>query len=99
MLAFIAAAAPPTLWAVVRLARRRRLDALSIIALTAIALSVLAYFGGGGATFLRIRERLVTAVTGLIFLGSAAIGKPLIYQLARARVRTRPSSAQLQTGL
>jgi hypothetical protein len=92
VLAFIAASAPPILWAVVRLAQRRRLDALSILALTGIALSVLAYFGGGGVTFLRIRERLVTAVIGLIFLGSAAIGKPLIYQLARARVRTRPSS-------
>ena len=37
-------------------------------------------------------ERLVTAVIGLIFLGSAALGKPLIYQLARARLRTRPAS-------
>jgi hypothetical protein len=53
---------------------------------------VLAYIGGGGVTFLQIRERLVTAVIGLIFLGSAAIGKPLIYQLAGARVRSRPSS-------
>ena len=89
--AFVAASAPPMLWSVVRLARRRRLDAFSILALTGIALSMLAYLGGG-ITFLRIRERLVTAVIGLIFLASAAIDKPLIYHLARARVRTRPSS-------
>ncbi|MBV9813779.1 MAG: hypothetical protein JO326_13610 [Acetobacteraceae bacterium] len=92
MRAFIAASALPMLWALLQLARRRRLDAFSILALGGIALSVLAYFGGGGVTFLRIRERLVTAVIGLIFLGSAALGKPLIYQLARARLRTRPAS-------
>lgn len=89
--AFIAASAPPMLWGLLQLARRRRLDAFSVLALIGIALSLLAYLGGGGVTFLRIRERLVTAVIGLIFLGSAAIGKPLIYQLARARLRTRPA--------
>jgi hypothetical protein len=65
---------------------------LSILALAGIALPLLAFFGGGGVTFLRLRERLVTAVIGLIFLGSAASGRPLMYQLARARVRTRASS-------
>ncbi len=90
--ALIAASALPMLWALFQLARSRRLDAFSMLALIGIALSVLAYFGGGGVTFLQIRERLVTAVIGLIFLGSAAIGKPLICQLARARVRTRPAS-------
>ncbi|MGB6486568.1 MAG: VC0807 family protein [Steroidobacteraceae bacterium] len=89
--AFIAASALPTLWALIELMRKRRLDAFSILALIGIALSVLAYFGGGGVRFLQIRERLVTGVIGLVFLGSAAIGKPLIYQLARARVRTRPA--------
>jgi hypothetical protein len=92
MPAFIAASALPMLWALLQFTRRRRLDAFSVLALSGIALSVLAYFGGGGVTFLQIRERLVTAAIGLIFLGSAAIGKPLIYQLARARVRTRPAS-------
>jgi hypothetical protein len=92
MLAFLAASALPLLWALLQLARKRRLDAFSILALIGIALSVLAYFGGGGLTFLQVRERLVTAVIGLVFLGSAAIGKPLIYQLARARVRARPAS-------
>jgi hypothetical protein len=42
-----------------------------------------------------MREQLVLAAIGLIFLGSAAIGKPLIYQLARARIR-RQSPAQAQ---
>jgi hypothetical protein len=92
MRALIAASALPMLWALLQLMRKRRLDAFSILALIGIALSVLAYFGGGGVRFLQIRERLVTAVIGLVFLGSAAIGKPLIYQLARARARTRPAA-------
>ena len=32
----------------------------------------------------KLRERLATAAIGLLFIGSALIGKPLIYQLARA---------------
>lgn len=92
MLAFTAASVPPMLWALLQLAHRRRLDAFSVLALIGIALSVLAYFGCGGVIFLQIRERLVTAAIGLIFLGSAAIGKPLIYQLAHARVRARPAA-------
>jgi hypothetical protein len=35
------------------------------------------------------RETLVCGLVGLIFLGSAAIGRPLIYPLARAGVRRR----------
>jgi len=57
--------------------------------LLGIALSLIAFFGGGGARFLQLREHLVAAAVGMVFLGSAAIGKPLIYQLARARLRRR----------
>jgi hypothetical protein len=60
-----------------------------------MALSLLAMLGGGGVQFLQLREKLVTAVIGLVFLGSALIGKPLIYQLARARIR-RKSEAEAQ---
>ena len=60
-----------------------------------IALSLLAMLGGGGVRFLQLREKLVTGVIGLVFLGSALIGKPLIYQLARASMR-RKSAAEAQ---
>ncbi len=52
--------------------------------LAGIALSLLAMLGGGSVRFLPLRENLVSALIGLVFLGSAAIGRPLIYQLARA---------------
>src|SRR5271170_2683446 len=69
--------------------RERRVDAISVLVLSGIALSILAFAGGGGVKFLQLRENLVTGLVGLIFLGSAAIGRPLIYQLSRAGVRRR----------
>jgi hypothetical protein len=87
--ALIASSGPPIVWSVIEFARKRRVDALSILVLAGIALSLLAFFGGGSAKFLQLRERLVTAIIGLVFLGSAAIGRPLIYQLARATIMRR----------
>jgi hypothetical protein len=83
----MAAAAPPMLWAVFEFIRRRRIDALSLIVMAGIGLSLLGYLGGGGVKLLQLREHLVAGVIGLAFLVSAAIGKPLIYQLSRARIR------------
>ena len=92
--ALIASSAPPIAWSLFEFARKRRIDALSMLVLAGIALSLLAFIGGGGARFLQLREKLVTAAIGLVFLGSAAIGRPLIYQLARADMRRRsPSEA------
>jgi len=87
--ALMAASAPPITWTIFEFLRNRRVDALSILALAGIALSLLAFLGGGGVRALQMREQLVIATIGLIFLGSAAIGKPLIYQLARARIKRR----------
>jgi hypothetical protein len=85
---------PPIVWSIVGFARTRRIDVLSIFILVSIALSLLAFVGGGSVRFLQVRENLVTGVIGIAFLVSAAIGKPLIYELARANMRrTSPSSA------
>ena len=87
--ALLASSAPPILWSLVEFARHRRVDALSLLVVSGIVLSLLAMIGGGGIRFLQLREKLVTAGIGLAFLGSAALGKPLIYQLARATMRRR----------
>jgi hypothetical protein len=92
--ALVAASAPPIAWSLIEFARKRRVDALSMLVIAGIALSLLAFIGGGGARFLQLREHLVTGVIGLVFLGSAAIGRPLIYHLARATLARR-SSAEL----
>jgi hypothetical protein len=90
--ALIASSAPPIAWSIIEFIRRRRVDALSLIVLTGIALSLLAFMGGGGVRFLQLRERLVTGLIGMVFLGSAATGWPLMYHLARAKYMRRSAS-------
>jgi intracellular septation protein A len=94
--ALMASSAAPIAWSIVEFIRHRRVDALSMLVLAGIALSLLAYLGGGSVRFLQLREKMVTALIGLVFLGSAAIGKPLIYQLARATIMRR-SPNELQS--
>jgi len=85
--ALMAASVPPIAWSVIGFLRQRKLDALSILVLSGIVLSLLAFAGGGGIKVLQLRENLVGGVIGLVFLGSAAIGRPLIDLLAQARMR------------
>ncbi len=98
--ALLASSVPPIVWSIIEFIRRRRIDALSLIVIVGIVLSLLAFLGGGGAKFLQLRENLVTGAIGLIFLGSVLIGRPLIYYLARASmVRRDPSGAAELEGL
>jgi hypothetical protein len=93
--ALLASSVPPILWSGFELIRHRRIDALSLFVLGGIALSMLAALGGGGARMLQLREKLVTAVIAVIFLGSAAIGRPVVYELARATMRRRNAEDDL----
>jgi hypothetical protein len=93
--ALIASSAPPLLWSVIEFARNRRMDALSALVLLGMALSLLAVLGGGSARLLQLREKLVTILIGLVFLGSAAIGRPLMYELVRAYL-ARAGDPELQ---
>ena len=92
VLALMIASTPPILWAIAAFIRERKVDAISVLVLSGIALSILAFAGGGGVKFLQLRENLVTGLVGMIFLGSAAIGRPLIYQLSRSGVRRRAAN-------
>jgi len=91
--ALLASSAPPMVWSVIEFARKRRADALSLLVIAGIVLSLLAFAGGGSVKFLQLRENLVTGLIGLVFLGSAAIGKPIIYQLAVAGAARQSSAA------
>jgi hypothetical protein len=91
--ALLASSAPPILWSLAEFARKRRVDAVSLFVLLGIALSLLAFLGGGSVKFLQLRENLVTGAIGLVFLGSAAIGRPIIYQLAVAGAARQSASA------
>ncbi len=87
--AIMAASVPPIVWSLVEFARRRRVDALSVMVLGGIALSLVAFAFGGSAKLLLLRESLVTGLVGVIFLGSVPVGRPLVYVLARASAARR----------
>jgi hypothetical protein len=87
--ALLISSAPPILWSIVQLIGHRRIDALSLLAIGGIVLSILAAIGTGSARALQLREKLVTGLIGLVFVGSALIGKPLIYELAAATMRRK----------
>lgn len=94
--ALIASSAPPIIWSIIEFARHRRVDFLSLFVLLGIVLSLLAFVGGGGVKFLQLREKLVTVIFSFIFLGSAAIGKPIIYELARGGMRRNNQTEELE---
>jgi hypothetical protein len=82
--ALIASSVPPIVWSIVELIRKRRVDAISLIVIAGIVLGLLAFIGGGSVKFLQLRENLVTAIIGLLFLGSVLVKRPIIYEFARA---------------
>ena len=92
--ALLYASAPPLVWSLFEFFRRRRVDVLSLFAIAGIGLSMLAFVGGGSVRLLQLRENLVTAVIGLGFLVSVVIGRPLIYELAHAKLLRDPEDAE-----
>lgn len=91
--ALLASTIPPLLWGLGSFAKDRRVDALSVIALAGIALSLLTFVGGGSAQLIALKEKMVTLLFAFAFLGSAMIGKPLIYPLARATMARQSKEA------
>jgi hypothetical protein len=92
--ALIASSVPPILWSLFELVRKRRVDAISLMVIAGIVLGLLAFLGGGSVKFLQLRENLVTAIIGLLFLGSVAVKRPIIYEFARAgEARQSPERA------
>ncbi len=84
--ALIASAVPPIVWSLVELVRFRRVDALSVLVVGGIVLSVAAMALGGSPRMLLLRESLVSGAVGVVFLLSWPMRRPLIFYLARATV-------------
>ncbi|WP_168793439.1 VC0807 family protein [Paraburkholderia aromaticivorans] len=84
--ALIASAVPPIVWSLIELARFRRVDALSVMVVAGIVLSVAAMALGGSPRMLLLRESLVSGAVGVVFLLSLPMRRPLIFYLARATV-------------
>jgi uncharacterized membrane protein (DUF485 family) len=97
--AIMASAAPPMVWSLVEFARKRRVDAISVMVLGGIGLSLLGFALGGSPKLLLMRESLITGLIGIVFVGSALIGRPLMYVLASASLKRQSAedSAEFET--
>ena len=84
--ALYASAVPPVVWSMVEFARHRRVDALSVLVLLGIVLSVGVMFLGGSPRLLLVRESLISGAIGAAFVVSLLWPRPLIYFLLRATV-------------
>jgi len=81
--ALVVSAVPPTIYSIVDLLYRRRLDPIGVVALVGILLSLFVMLLGGGARWLLVRESLVTGIMGLGFAGSVLLPRPVIFYLGR----------------
>lgn len=82
----IVSSLPPVVWSVYELLWFRRVDALSLLVLGGIVLSLLALLLGGSPRVLLMRESLLSGLFGVAFLLSLPLRRPLVFYLARATV-------------
>lgn len=66
----------------IHLAKHRRMDAFGSLMLFTFLLTLLLVWMGGSEKILLVRESLITAGVGLVFLGSLFFRRPLMFYLA-----------------
>jgi len=87
---------PAILWSLLEIVRFRRLDAISLLVLLGIFLSLVRWRSAAVPVFLLLRESLVTGMIGIVFLGSLLLPRLLAYYLARSTV-AKQSPQELNT--
>ena len=92
--ALILSSAPPILWSIGQLIWNRKLDVLSLLVITGIALSLIATLLGGSPRLLLVRESFITGLFGLIFLGSLLFPKPLMFHIVKTTVTKQGMSEE-----
>jgi hypothetical protein len=93
--ALLVAAAVPTVFTLAKLAWRRRVDPIGVLAVCGFAIAVLVLVAtGGNPLALKLHEAVVTGPLGLVCLASAAVGKPLHRMALRLAARRNPALAK-----
>lgn len=72
----------PGFCALVGIIRKGRPDLISTVSLVTILLSLVLAAASDDTRVLQIRESYITALMGLVFVGSSFIGKPILWLLA-----------------
>ncbi|KAB2388837.1 VC0807 family protein [Actinomadura montaniterrae] len=76
---------------------RRRVDAIGVIAAVTFGIAlIVVLLSGGNAFVLKMQEAVVTGPVGLLFLGSAAVRRPLLLVAAQLLARRKPQPRQPQ---
>lgn len=78
------AAVVPAVWSLIQLAWKRKIDAMTMLALAGIALSLIAVALGGSPKTLLLRDSLITGIIGIALVVSALVRRPLFYAMVRA---------------
>jgi hypothetical protein len=74
----------PVLWVLVSSLWRRRLNVLGMLGVAAYGIALgLSMFTSAGSLPLKLHHAVVGALVGLVFLGSVAIGRPILLIIAR----------------
>jgi hypothetical protein len=92
--ALMLSSGPPILWSIGQLIWSRTLDAISLLVIAGIALSLVATLLGGSPRLLLVRESFITGVFGLIFLGSLLSPKPLMFLIVKTTVTKQGMSEE-----
>ena len=74
----------PVLWTLISSLWRRRLNVLGMVGVATYGLTLgISIFTTAGALPLKLHHALVGGVVGLVFLGSVAVGRPILLLVAR----------------
>ena len=93
--ALLLSSLPPVVWTIARSVYSRSTDAVSLLVIFSIFLSLLAFIGGGSVRSVQLKQNLVIGLIGLVFLSSIIVRRPLILPLARATI-LRGSAANIR---
>lgn len=94
LMALSIATAIPMLENVVTLVRHRRIDVFGLFMLIAFLLGIAVLLMGGSEQLILLKESFVTAVMGVIFLGSLCLPRPLIFYFAIRFTTANDASAK-----
>lgn len=83
VVAYVASGAWPVLQIVLSTLVHRQLDALSVVALAFVALSIVATVATGSPRLALLRDSVWTAIIGVLFLGSLVLPRPLGFYFGR----------------
>lgn len=94
--AIMISAGAPMVWGLVQFAVNRKVDTFSLLSLGGIALSLGIFAFGGSPKVLLVRESFITGAIGVLFIASALIGRPLMFELIRGIAQSMPAG---ETGM